>query len=433
MSDVVAYSLNQIFPFSVAGEWGTDPAPDGNAYAIRAADFTKDCKLRKEIGAPREIPKAKLGTRVLCDGDILIEKSGGSPDQPVGRPVYFDRESESRTYVHSNFLQLLRSTEGFDRKFLHYLLVQLYESGFFLRYQQQTTGIINLKLEELLRERVDVPPEKTQRFIRTVLCAADQAIEKTEALIEKYQQIKAGLMHDLFTRGVGKDGKLRPPREQAPALYQETPIGWIPKDWQYELLDKLTIRGSGHTPNKNISSYWNGGVKWVSLADSNKLDQLWISQTTLEISLLGVQNSSAVIHPAGTVVMTRDAGVGKSAILQEPMAVSQHFMAWRCGEKMNNHFLYHWLQYNKRSFENVAMGSTIVTIGLPYFKKLMIGAPKDPTEQKEIGLRLTTSYEYIKTLEKELRKLNCLKSGLMTDLFSGTDSSVDLQKLPSIA
>lgn len=70
-----------------------------------------------------------------------------------------------------------------------------------------------------------------QEQIAEILSALDATIDKTEALIAKYQQIKAGLMHDLFTRGVTADGKLRPPREQAPELYQETPIGWIPKEW----------------------------------------------------------------------------------------------------------------------------------------------------------------------------------------------------------
>ncbi|MDQ7074089.1 MAG: hypothetical protein Q9O24_02825 [Gammaproteobacteria bacterium] len=110
------------------------------------------------------------------------------------------------------------------------------------------------------------------KFLQTI----DQTIEKTEALIEKYQQIKAGLMHDLFTRGITADGKLRPPREQAPELYQETSTGWIPKDWGYDLLDNLTERGSGHTPNKNFPEYWNGGVKWISLSDSRRLDNLYI-------------------------------------------------------------------------------------------------------------------------------------------------------------
>lgn len=71
-----------------------------------------------------------------------------------------------------------------------------------------------------------------QKKIATILTGIDTAIEKAEALIAKYQQIKAGLMHDLFTRGVLPNGQLRPPREQAPNLYQETAIGWIPRDWE---------------------------------------------------------------------------------------------------------------------------------------------------------------------------------------------------------
>lgn len=233
--------------------------------------------------------------------------------------------------------------------------------------------------------RLPTIAREQQQKIAAILTCIDTSIEKTEALIAKYQQIKAGLMHDLFTRGVTADGKLRPPREQAPELYQETPIGWIPKEWQYELLDKLAARGSGHTPNKNFPEYWNGGIKWISLADSYRLDRLYITDTEYEISQLGIQNSSATVHPAGTVVISRDAGIGKSAITTEPMAVSQHFMCWRCDIHLDKHFLYYWLQFKKRMFENIAMGSTILTIGLPYFKKLKIVVPADPKEQKQIS------------------------------------------------
>jgi restriction endonuclease S subunit len=258
-----------------------------------------------------------------------------------------------------------------------------------------------------------------QQKIAAILTGIDTAIEKTESLITKYQQIKAGLMHDLFTRGVTADGKLRPPREQALELYQETPIGWIPKEWQYELLDKLAVRGSGHTPNKNIPAYWNGGVKWISLADSYRLDRLYIDETEFEISQLGIQNSSAVLHPAGIAVLSRDAGVGKSAITTVPMAVSQHFMCWRCDTRLDKHFLYYWLQYKKRMFENIAMGSTILTIGLPYFKKLRIAAPRSPVEQKHIGESLQSVDRKIFSLEADLHKKKQQKAGLMHDILSG--------------
>lgn len=258
-----------------------------------------------------------------------------------------------------------------------------------------------------------------QQKIATILTSIDTAIEKTEALIEKYQQIKSGLMHDLFTRGVLPNGQLRPTREQAPELYQETKIGWIPKEWQYELLDRLANRGSGHTPNKGRSEYWNGGVKWISLADSNRLDKLYISDTSYEISQQGIQNSSAVLHPAGIVVLSRDAGIGKSAITTEPMAVSQHFMCWRCEEKIDNHFLYYWLQFNKRTFENIAMGSTILTIGLGYFKKLKIACPTEMDEQKIIAAKLTQLDQYIFRLKDDLMKKHSQKLGLMQDLLTG--------------
>ncbi|MGC3834422.1 restriction endonuclease subunit S [Moritella viscosa] len=144
----------------------------------------------------------------------------------------------------------------------------------------------------------------------------------------------------------------------------------------------MAKRGSGHTPDKQKSEYWNEGIKWVSLTDSSKLDNLYIHDTSKKISQLGIENSSATLHPKGTVVMVRDAGIGKSAIITSPMAVSQHLMAWVCSDNLDNYFLYYLLQLWKPKFEAIAMGSTIKTIGLPYFKKLQIPVP--PIEEQKI-------------------------------------------------
>jgi type I restriction enzyme S subunit len=281
------------------------------------------------------------------------------------------------------------------------------------------SGLRHLRKNFIRNYVVHVPEITEQTKACNIFSTIDTAIEQTEALIEKYQHIKSGLIRDLFTRGVLPNGQLRPPREQAPEMYQETAIGWIPKEWQYELLDNLAHRGSGHTPNKDYPEYWNGGIKWVSLADSNKLDQLYITDTELEISHKGIVNSSAVLHPAGIVVLSRDAGVGKSAITTDPMAVSQHFMCWKCDQKMDNHFLYYWMQFNKRTFENIAMGSTILTIGLPYFKRLRIACPVGLLEQEAIAERLKTTDIHIFSMQAELMKLRKEKYGLMQDLLTG--------------
>jgi type I restriction enzyme, S subunit len=266
--------------------------------------------------------------------------------------------------------------------------------------------------------QVYAPPVSEQRRIAEILDTLDDQIRTTGQIIAKLEDAKQGAIADFMTRGVGDDGSVRAPYEEAPDLYVDRGTGPRPKAWIEGLLDDFAIRGSGHTPNKNAPSFWNGGIKWVSLADSSKLDQLYIHTTDKEISAEGIANSSAVLHPAGTVILSRDAGVGKSSILAEHMAVSQHFMAWKTGPKLVNTYLYYWLQYMKREFEAIAMGSTIKTIGLPYFRKLRIFVPS-LNERERIAECLLQADRTIAATSAELMDLRRLKDGLMSDLLAG--------------
>jgi len=98
------------------------------------------------------------------------------------------------------------------------------------------------------------PPE--QKKIARNLTTVDNLIEKSEALIAKYQTVKLGMMHDLFTRGVDENGHLRPTYEEAPDLYKPSKLGWIPKDWWVssigELFDKRTEHGEPGLPVMSV-------------------------------------------------------------------------------------------------------------------------------------------------------------------------------------
>ncbi|WP_199529035.1 restriction endonuclease subunit S [Pseudoalteromonas sp. bablab_jr010] len=200
----------------------------------------------------------------------------------------------------------------------------------------------------------------------------------------------------------------------------------IPSGWKYDLLDKFATRCSGHTPSKSFPEYWNGGIKWISLADSFRLDKGYVYETDKEISEAGIANSSAELHPAETVVLSRDAGIGKSGVMAVPMAVSQHFIAWKCDntEKLNSWFLYNWLQLNKAEFERQAVGSTIKTIGLPYFKKLKIAVPPY-TEQNKIAKILITWDKAITTTEQLIANSLQQKKALMQQLLTGKKRLLD--------
>jgi type I restriction enzyme, S subunit len=203
-----------------------------------------------------------------------------------------------------------------------------------------------------------------------------------------------------------------------PNGYKQTEVGVIPEDWDAVLLDSVAKRGSGHTPDKAHPEYWGGTIKWVSLQDSDRLDHLYIDDTAAKITPAGIANSSAKMHPKGTVVLSRDAGVGKSAIMNDDMAVSQHFMAWACGPLLNNHFLYYWLQSRKTEFERIAMGNTIKTIGLPYFRQLLVPLPIK-TEQETIAQALTEADATIESLEQLIIKKRQIKQGSMQELLTG--------------
>jgi type I restriction enzyme S subunit len=275
-----------------------------------------------------------------------------------------------------------------------------------------------LNKEKLKRIEFDFPGDRReQEKIAEILASVDMAVEQTELFLAKQQRIFAGLMHDLLAYGIDERGHIRSERTHA---FKNSELGRIPKEWDVCLLDHLAQRGSGHTPNKGKSAYWNGGIKWVSLADSRKLDQIWINETDKEISELGLKNSSAVLHPKGTVILSRDAGVGKSAILADEMAVSQHFMAWRCKpSRLYNYYLYYWLQKDKPRFEGIASGSTIVTIGLQFFKEYKIAVPIDVAEQKRIAEALGCADKAIAQIDENLEKLRALKTGLMQGLLTG--------------
>ena len=202
------------------------------------------------------------------------------------------------------------------------------------------------------------------------------------------------------------------------AGYKQTDVGVIPQDWDSPTLDTIAKRGSGHTPDKQHPEYWNGNIKWISLKDSDVLDQLYIEETAASVTPAGVANSSAVVHPAGTVVLSRDAGVGKSAIMKSDMAVSQHFMAWQCGSKLDNIFLYYWLQAKKLEFERIAMGNTIKTIGLPYFRSLRIPSPPLP-EQRAIATALSDVDALLAKLDALIAKKRDLKVATMLQLLTG--------------
>jgi len=266
-------------------------------------------------------------------------------------------------------------------------------------------GVPSLSKTNIQKIQTTVPTPAEQQKIAECLSSVDELMAAQSRKVDALKTHKKGLMQQLF------------PREGETAPRLRFPEFRDAGEWEEKKLEDLAKRGSGHTPSKSHPEYYNGGIKWVSLADSKRLDNGLIAETAIQISEKGIQNSSAALHPEGTVLISRDAGIGKSAVMSESMAVSQHFIVWSCkAHLLSNWFLYHLLQNSKPLFERAATGSTIKTIGLQFFIDLAFRVPA-LAEQQRIAACLSSLDALIAAETRKLEALKIHKKGLMQQLF----------------
>lgn len=389
--------LKQFGTFYRGLTYSAEDTASNGLLVLRSGNIQNDKLILNEdlVFVEKECPK----NLQLLNGDIVICMSNGSKSL-VGKNAEYKGNYEGDITVGA-FCSILRPKNNFTK---YLLQSDIYQD--FIALSIGGGNINNLKNSNLEEFSCSAPKNPNeQQKIAACLSSLDDLIEAHTQKLDLLEDHKKGLMQNLFPQEGEKVPKLR---------FKE-----FKKDgeWEEKKLEGLAKRGSGHTPNKQIPSYYDGGIKWVSLADSNKLDNGYIFDTKIKISKEGIKNSSAVLHPAGTVILSRDAGVGKSAVMYSEMAVSQHFIAWVCDKtKLSNWYLYYVLQILKPVFESIAVGSTIKTIGLPYFKELLIPVPSIK-EQQKVASCLSSLDELITAQAEKIEQLRQHKKGLMQGLF----------------
>lgn len=191
----------------------------------------------------------------------------------------------------------------------------------------------------------------------------------------------------------------------------------VPEEWREgELSDFCDVVGGG-TPDRNNPDFWRGDIPWASPTEITNLTSKYISQTKENITKLGLDKSSAKLHPAGTLLMTSRASIGYVAINTVPMATNQGFQSLRCKEKILVDFLYQYIAWSRPQLERLAAGSTFAEISSANVKKLEVCVPPLP-EQQKIATILTSVDTVIEKTRAQIDKLKHLKTGMMQQLLT---------------
>ena len=243
--------------------------------------------------------------------------------------------------------------------------------------------------------------EAISLFLDKETAKIDALIEEQRRLIELLKEKRQAVISHAVTKGLNPDVKMKGTRFEwlgtVPAPWEVVPIKWVAKI------------ESGHTPDKKVDAYWEGGdIPWISLNDTGYLrDNDYITETAYYTTLAGLENSSAHLLSARAVVFSRDATIGRCAITTRPMAVSQHFIAWICGDRVLPEYLLQVCHTMRTELERLSTGATIKTIGMTDINSLAMPLPPLP-EQLRIVEHIRQEIPSIDTLIAESQRAHNL-------------------------
>lgn len=188
------YKVIDIIEKPITGEWGEEGL---GIKVLRTTNFTNSGEVNYTDVVERSIESKKVEQKKLKKGDTILEKSGGSPSQPVGRVVYFEKDDD--IYLCNNFTTILRSKSNVESKYLFWYLFNNHISKKTISFQNKTTGIINLQTDRYLSDSIiRLPPLETQKAIAEKLDKADALRKKDQELLKQYDDLAQAIFIDMF-------------------------------------------------------------------------------------------------------------------------------------------------------------------------------------------------------------------------------------------
>jgi type I restriction enzyme, S subunit len=253
--------LEELINLVIGGDWGKhSDYLDKDfvlVHCIRASEIKKWEVEKGKTAALRKIAKTSFEKRKLIEGDILVEISGGGPEQPVGRAILIDKEvlafRPEIPKVCTNFFRLIRLNSEISPKFINQYLQFFYKAGKTVDFQAGSNNLRNLKFKDYVTIHIPLPPLPEQHLIvakiEELFSELDNAVENLKKAKEQLKVYRQAVLKWAF------EGKLtaewRKERESQNTEYQSEkeevrvaaeqeikyfPTSKLPKGWKWDKL-----------------------------------------------------------------------------------------------------------------------------------------------------------------------------------------------------
>lgn len=384
----------------INGLWKGEEPPFVRVGVIRNTNFAKDGTLDDSDIAYLDVEAKKFAKRRLQFGDIILEKSGGGPKQPVGRVVLFDKAQGDFSF--SNFTSAIRVNEPaiLNPMYLHRYLHWIYVSGRTEAMQNHSTGIRNLNGDAYKAITVAFPPIAEQRSIVAMLDEAFEGIAIAKAHAEKNLRNA----REVFT------GQLE-------RIFSDPTPGWTQVK-----LEEIGSTQTGSTPRTSEPKNFGSHLPFIKPGDFRRDGTVNYSNEAL--SKIGASRSRRVAEGSALMVCI-GATIGKAGFTEREVATNQQVNSWTPTGSTFGKFIYYQMTSMdfQRRVRDGAGQATLPIINKSKWSALTVVVPAAVEEQRRIVDELDAIQAETIALEelyqRKLAALDEFKQSLLHQAFSG--------------
>ena len=390
--------LEDITGKAISGEWGLDDEDATGIPVLRTTNFTNDGVINFSNVVTRTITKKDLSSKYLRPGDIIIEKSGGSDKQPVGRVVYY--EEEPNRYLFNNFTGVLRimNPNLWNSKYVFYALYANYLKGGTRKYQNKTTGLHNLKTEQYVREfDLRECSIQEQRQIVFILDKLSEVISLRKEQLSKLDELVKARFVEMFGDPV------------------QNPFGWTTR----------SLLEMGYCKNGMNFHTGDSGIEMHCLGVGDFKDYSVIDGTDYlpTVSLNEAPPKESMLHD-GDIVFVRSNGnkalVGRCLVVyprKTPTTYSGFCIRYRLTNgEVNTTYLLRVLKTDSMRKKMVGRGANIQNLNQQILATLDIPTPPMGLQEQFAAFVEQINKSKL-TIQQSLDKLEMLKKSLMQEYF----------------
>lgn len=407
-------NLEDLLDFVIGGDWGKDENytdPDYElAICIRGAEIKNWDKEKGKTASLRKIKKSNIDKRKLKEGDILVEISGGGPDQPVGRTVLIDRSvlsnNPSLPKVCTNFLRLIRPKDFVNSGFLNYYLKYFYQTGAIVSYQAGSNNLRNLKFPDYLGIKIPLPPKLVQKSIvskiEELFSELDKAVEQLKTTQLQLKTYRQAMLKWAF------EGK-----------YSAGVENWKNMTMR-EVSSKIVVGYVGPVTQHIVQS---GGVKFLSTTHIGENE--FLNQEIREVSrAFSDSNKKSQVIP-DDIIIARHGDSGKACLIPKWLKMAQvsNAVILRVNPEIAlPKFVCYRLNAERQRMQKMKVGGVfqvVNTKSMESFRTLIPPLKEQHKIVKEIESHMSAADKLEETINNSLQQAEALRQSILKQAFEG--------------